>query len=124
LGSETPPRQSSFATFFNPTNTTPPFFQIFDQEFLNILGPSASIQVVAENDSFAFAHEAPVYSPATDEVFFASNAGGPLGMSDLEHNNHILKISLAEVERAVGSSGGGNVNVNVTMVRALQVLFV
>ncbi|KNZ75888.1 hypothetical protein J132_00901 [Termitomyces sp. J132] len=73
-------RESSFSTFFNPTSTAPPFFQIFDSAFLTILGPNPSIREVASNSTFAFAHEAPVYVSDTNEVFFASNDGGPLGM--------------------------------------------
>lgn len=49
-------------------------------------------------------------------MFFASNDGGPLGMSDLDHNNGVFKISLAEVEREMKANGGGDVNVPVTQV--------
>ena len=55
---------------FNPTNTTPPFFQIFDDEFLDVLGPNATIRMIAQNTTFAFAHEAPIWHPATDQVSF------------------------------------------------------
>lgn len=92
-------------SFFNPTSTPPPFFQVFDQSFLSILGEKASIHEIARNDSFAFAHEAPIYNPPTDEIFFASNDGGPLGMSDLNHNNVISKISMAQVEKALAEHG-------------------
>lgn len=111
-------RESSFNELFNPTSTTPPFFQIFDQSFLSILGPTPSINEVASNETFAFAHEAPIYVPATDEVFFASNDGGALGNSDLEHNNVIGKISLKAVETALKANGadGAAVNVPVTEV--------
>lgn len=86
-------------TPFNPTNTTAPFFQIFNNDFLAILGNNPSIRVIAENDSFAFAHEAPIWMPDTDEVFFASNDGGALGMSDLNHNNQYSFISLKDAEK-------------------------
>jgi len=85
-------------TPFNPTNTTAPFFQIFNNDFLAILGNNPSIHVIAENDTFAFAHEAPIWMPDTDEVFFASNDGGALGMSDLNHNNQYSFISLKDAE--------------------------
>jgi gluconolactonase len=81
---------------------------------LDILGPTATIQAIASNDTFAFAHEAPIYAPAIDEIFFVSNDGGPLGMSDINNNNQISKISLAQVEQAI--AGGGSVNVNITKV--------
>jgi len=85
------------AQLFNPTNTTPPFFQVFDPAFLDILGDSPSVRAIASNDTFAFAHEAPVWIPQTDEVFFASNDGGALGMSDLNHNNRVSRIPLGDV---------------------------
>ncbi|KAF8880549.1 D-lactonohydrolase-like protein [Infundibulicybe gibba] len=94
-------RSSSFNDLFNPTSTAPPFFQIFDKGFLSILGASPSIHEVASNPNFAFAHEAPIYNMPTDEVFFASNDGGPLGESDLNHNNLVGKISLTEIEAAL-----------------------
>ncbi|PFH47565.1 hypothetical protein AMATHDRAFT_67542 [Amanita thiersii Skay4041] len=108
-------RSSSFSEFFNPTQTNPPFFQVFDPAFLTILGPSASISEVASNADFAFAHEAPIYVPTLDQVFFASNDGGPLGRSDLDHNNQVEGISMADVEAAVKEAGAGaSVNVTVT----------
>ncbi|KAG6902430.1 hypothetical protein C0995_016609 [Termitomyces sp. Mi166 len=99
--SNIPFRESSFDTLFNPTSTAPPFFQIFDPAFLTILGPNPSIREVASNSTFAFAHEAPIYVPDTNEVFFASNDGGPLGMSDLNHNSVVGKISLTDVDAAL-----------------------
>ncbi|KAG6837406.1 hypothetical protein H0H93_010024 [Arthromyces matolae] len=113
-GSETPFRESSFGTFFNPTATTPPFFQIFNQDFIKILGPTPSIREVASNSTFAFAHEAPIYVHDTNEIFFASNDGGPLGLSDLEHNNVIGKISLTDVDRAFASNVT-NINVPLSL---------
>ncbi|KAG6911028.1 hypothetical protein DXG01_005444 [Tephrocybe rancida] len=97
-------RDSSFGTFFNPTSTAPPFFQIFDHAFLSILGRKPSIREVASNSTFAFAHEAPIYVAGTNEVFFASNDGGPLGMSDLDHNSVVGKISLNDVNAALAAN--------------------
>jgi gluconolactonase len=107
-------------SFFNPTNTEPPFFQVFDEEFLDILGEDASIHVIARNDSYAFAHEAPIYVPETDELFFCSNAGGNLGMSDWDHNNAVFKINMNEVETALASSNG---TVNTTVTRVCSFFF-
>lgn len=115
LGANGSFRTSSFNQFFNPTSTNPPFFQIFDEAFLDILGPNPSIQEVASNATFAFAHEGPIYNPPTDEVFFASSDGGPLGNSDLNHNNQVSKISMAAVEVAL-ASGHTPVNVPFTPV--------
>jgi len=115
LGPQGPFRNSSSTPFFNPTNTEPPIFQIFHPDFLGIIGSSASFHQIASNATFAFAHEAPIYVPETDEVFFASNDGGPLGKSDLEHNNRVGKISMVDVETALKAVGaeGSNATVNV-----------
>ena len=91
LGNNGSFRTDVFSQLFNPTNTSPPFFQVFHPDFLKILGPSATIRAVAANPTFAFAHEAPIWVPHTDEVFFASNDGGALGMSDIDHNNQRLQ---------------------------------
>lgn len=101
IGSKGPFRVDSQP--FNPSNTKPPFFQIFDNSFLAVLGSNPSVRAIARNDTFAFAHEAPVFIPQTNEVFFASNDGGALGNSDINHNNQVSRISLTEAAK------GGNV---------------
>ncbi|KAM5543968.1 hypothetical protein V8D89_002585 [Ganoderma adspersum] len=108
-------REDAIAQFFNPTNRTPPFFQVFDPEFLNILGPNATIRSVAVNPQLAFAHEAPVWVPETDEVFFSSRAGNVPGISDIDHNNRVSKINLGEVARAIKAAGPGALPVNVSV---------
>ncbi|KAK0455408.1 calcium-dependent phosphotriesterase [Desarmillaria tabescens] len=117
LGANATFRENAFSAdeFFNPTNSSPPFFQIFDASFIDVLGESPAIYEVASNSTFAFAHEAPIYVPETDEVFFASNAGGDLGMSDWDHNNVISKISMTQVEAAIdAANASGSVNVPYT----------
>ncbi|KAF9053553.1 D-lactonohydrolase-like protein [Hymenopellis radicata] len=108
-------RQSAFdpAEYFNPTNSSPPFFQAFDVSFFDILGDSPSIHQVAENATWAFAHEGPVYVSETDEVFFASRAGGDLSFSDWDHNNHMCKISMSEIESALEAAGDNAANISV-----------
>ncbi|KAI0320022.1 calcium-dependent phosphotriesterase [Amylostereum chailletii] len=97
-------RNDSFATFFNPGATEAPFIQVFDPAFLDILGPNASLRAVASNPDFAFAHEAPIWLPDTDELTFASNDGGALGRSDIDHNSIVSKISLKDVDQAIQAS--------------------
>ncbi|KAG6884663.1 hypothetical protein C0993_009187 [Termitomyces sp. T159_Od127] len=97
-------RESSFDTFFNPTLTVPPFFQIFDPTFLTILGSNPSIWEIASNSTFPFAHEAPIYLPETNEVFFATFAGRLPGISDLDHNNFVGKINLTDVDAAIAAN--------------------
>ncbi|KIY48838.1 calcium-dependent phosphotriesterase, partial [Fistulina hepatica ATCC 64428] len=77
-------------------------FQVFDKEFYTILGDNPTINSVTSDPTFAFAHEAPVWVPETDDVFFASNGGGALGRSNLYHDNQVAKISLTEVADAMG----------------------
>ncbi|KAF9078453.1 D-lactonohydrolase-like protein [Rhodocollybia butyracea] len=96
---------------YNPTNSTTPFFQVFDEEFLDVIGPNPSLNAIRSDPSFAFAHEAPVWVPDTDEIFYCSNAGGELGRSNIDYNNQVAKISLKEVALAMG---GSPVDVNVT----------
>ncbi|KAF5392812.1 hypothetical protein D9757_000942 [Collybiopsis confluens] len=103
--------------YYNPTNSSAPFFQVFEDEFLDIIGPNPSLNIISSDPSFAFAHEAPVWMPDTDEVFFASNAGGALGRSDINRNNQVFKMSLREVAEAMGSAGETLQNVNVTHYR-------
>lgn len=98
LGANASYRSHAFDVHFNPTNTVPPFFQVFDKTFAHILGKKATITEIAHNATFAFAHEAPIYDPATEDVYFASNAGGDLGLSGLHANNRVGKISLKGVQ--------------------------
>ncbi|KAF8576547.1 calcium-dependent phosphotriesterase [Ramaria rubella] len=84
-------------TPFNPTNHTTPVFQVWDSQFLDILGPNPSVHLISEGDGFAFTHEAPIWDPTTDQVFFASGNGGPLSMSDMNHNNEVFMINLKDV---------------------------
>ena len=107
-------RNDSFTELFNPTNTTPPFFQVFDSAFLNVLGSNATIRQIASNPDFAFAHEAPIYDPVRDAITFASNDGGPLGFSDIDHNNRVSRINLKDVPAT------GDANVTVTAVRSFR----
>ena len=116
-------RESAFTELFNPTNTTAPFFQVFDDDFLRVLGPDATIRSIASNPDFAFAHEAPIWLPETDDVYFASLDGSPLGHSDIDHNNQVSKIGLGDVAQAIDAAGPGvsPVNVSFTKVRARPV---
>ncbi|KAJ7472319.1 D-lactonohydrolase-like protein [Mycena galericulata] len=104
-------RESSFDSGFNPTNSTPPFFQIFDQSFLKVLGNAPTFTQIASNATFAFAHEAPIYDPTLDSVTFASNDGGPLGMSDINNNNKVGRIDLKDLPAKLN---GTPVNIPVT----------
>ncbi|KAJ6007245.1 SMP-30/Gluconolaconase/LRE-like region [Penicillium herquei] len=47
--------------------------QIHDQRFRTIVGPSPTIELLAENNEFAFAHEAGVFFPDTNTLYITSN---------------------------------------------------
>jgi gluconolactonase len=107
--------RNSSAVGFNPTNTTPPFIQVFDSSFLDITGPSATIRKIASNPGFAFAHEAPIYVSDLNLVFFASIGGGALGYSGWYNNSVVSMINMTEVDMALASTTG-DVNIQVQTV--------
>ena len=94
---------------FNPTNTTPPFIQAFDPSFLqpNVTGPNATIQLVASHPGYAIAHEAPIYDPDLNVVFFCSNPGGTLGYSGWYNNSVVSMLNMTQVESALNASSSG-----------------
>lgn len=104
---------------FNPTNTTPPFIQVFDPSFLNITGPNATIRLVASHPGFAVAHEAPIYMSDLNVVFFASNAGGPLGYSGWYNNSAVSMLNLTEVNNALAGTANG-VNISIQIVSKIH----
>ncbi|KAF8554489.1 calcium-dependent phosphotriesterase [Imleria badia] len=97
----------SFTVAFNPTNTTAPFIQVFDPSFLSITGLNATIRLVASHPGFAVAHEAPIYVPDLNVVFFASNAGGTLGYSGWYNNSVVSMINVTQVDNALATTPGG-----------------
>ena len=100
---------------FNPTNTTPPFIQVFDPSFLEITGLDATIRLVASHPGFAVAHEAPIYVPDLNVVFFCSNAGGALGYSGWYNNSVVSMLNVTEVDNALAATTG-EVNVEIQTV--------
>ncbi|KAG1840388.1 calcium-dependent phosphotriesterase [Suillus subalutaceus] len=104
--------RNSSAIGFNPTDTAPPFIQVFDRSFLDITGPSATIRKIASNPGFAFAHEAPIYVQDLNLVIFASNDGGALAYSGWYNNSVVSMINMTEVDMALASTTG-DVNIQV-----------
>ncbi len=104
LGQNATFRQGNSRTqLFNPTNSTPPFFQVFHPDFLSVLGKNAFVRQIAVNKTFGsgFAFEAPVFNVPTNEVFFASSVFVP--ESSFNHSNHISKISMTRVEQEIAA---------------------
>ncbi|KAI9566142.1 calcium-dependent phosphotriesterase [Boletus coccyginus] len=100
-------RTNDSSVGFNPTNTTPPFIQIFDPSFLEVSGVDATIRLVASYPGFAMAHEAPIYVPELNIVFFASNAGGTLGYNGWHNNSVVWMVNMTEVDNALAATTGG-----------------
>lgn len=100
---------------FNPTNTTPPFIQVFDPSFVSVTGLNATIRVVVENPGFAFAHEAPIYVPDLNVVFFTNKGGGALSYSGWYNNTVVSMLNMTKVDVALANASG-SVNVQVQTV--------
>ncbi|KAG0706304.1 hypothetical protein DFH29DRAFT_846035 [Suillus ampliporus] len=104
--------RNSAAIGFNPTDSPPPFIQVFDPSFLKITGLSATIRSIASNPGYAFAHEAPIYVPDLNVVFFSNTGGGALGYNGWYNNSVVSMINMTEVDMALASTTG-DVNVQV-----------
>ena len=111
-------RTNDSSVGFNPTNATPPFIQIFDSSFLDITGLNATIRLVASHPGYAVAHEAPIYVPDLNVVFFASNAGGTLGYSGWYNNSVVSMINMTQVDEAIAGTMG-DVNVPIQSVSTI-----
>ena len=109
----------SITVAFNPTDTTSPFIQVFDSSFLDITGPNATIRRVVTNSGFAFAHEAPIYVPDLNVVFFASNGGGALGYSGWYNNSVVSMLNMTLVDDALASTTG-DVNIQIQTVSNIR----
>lgn len=72
------------------TNTS---FQAHDERFSAIIGPDPSLELIAENHDYPFAHEAGVYNPTTNDLFITSNRCiSPNG----QQNVHITRVNLSQ----------------------------
>ncbi|KAI1815465.1 lactonohydrolase [Poronia punctata] len=74
-------------------------FHVYDEEFYDILGPNPTLTLIANSGSDdPIFHEAVVWYPPTNEVFFCQNAGAPAAGTGLEKSAIVQKISLDEAE--------------------------
>ncbi|KAI8153401.1 Gluconolactonase [Colletotrichum sp. SAR 10_70] len=87
-------------------------FHIYDAEFYDVIGPNPSLTLIATSDTDPVFHEAVVWNPPTEEVFFVQNAGAPAAGTGLNKSSIIQKISLAEAE-AVRTGSRANATVTV-----------
>lgn len=76
-------------------------FQTYSPAADKLLGATAEALMLLQKTGYAFAHEAPVYFADSQDVWFASNAGGKHGQSNLTTNNALFKMHLPHaLERA------------------------
>ncbi|PWN48056.1 calcium-dependent phosphotriesterase [Violaceomyces palustris] len=88
-----------------PTDFDRARFQVFNPELASaILGDSPTLTQLVYSPGYAFAHEAPVYFPDEDAIYFCSDAGGPLGRSNATTNNKVFKAVLSNLEAKAGNA--------------------
>lgn len=90
-------------------------FHVYDDEFLDVIGKDPSLTLIATSKSDPIFHEAVVWYPPTEEVFFVQNAGAPAAGTGLNKSSIIQKISLKEAE-ALRKGTLGKDEVKVTVV--------
>ncbi|KAK2614191.1 hypothetical protein N8I77_001040 [Diaporthe amygdali] len=73
-------------------------FHIYDDEFYDVIGQEPSLTLIATSETDPIFHEAVVWYPPKDEVFFVQNAGAPAAGTGLNKSSIIQKISLSEAE--------------------------
>ncbi|KAJ5330546.1 hypothetical protein N7476_000329 [Penicillium atrosanguineum] len=54
-------------------STVPSEFSVYDNAFYKILGSAPTLDMIHENQSYPFAHEASVYIPSSETLFMSSN---------------------------------------------------
>lgn len=73
-------------------------FHIYDDEFYAIIGCNPTLTIIASSEKDPLFHEAVVWYPPTDEVFFVQNAGAKAAGTGLAKSAIVEKISLSEAD--------------------------
>ncbi|CAG9994596.1 unnamed protein product [Clonostachys byssicola] len=89
------------STLFIPPGTTLESllekpFHVHHQDFLDIIGLNPTLTKIADSGTNPMFHEAPVWHPPTDEVFFCQNAGAKAAGTGLNRSSVIQKVSVPE----------------------------
>ncbi|KAK4064362.1 hypothetical protein Trihar35433_7879 [Trichoderma harzianum] len=71
-------------------------FHVYHPDFIHILGANPTLTLIADSGTDPLFHEAVVWYPPTDEVFFAQSAGPLAAGTGLKKSSAILKVSLEE----------------------------
>ncbi|UKZ49099.1 hypothetical protein TrVGV298_003338 [Trichoderma virens] len=97
-------------------------FHVYHPDFIHILGSNPTLTLIADSGTDPLFHEAVVWYPPTDEVFFAQSAGPLAAGTGLTKSSLILKVSLNEA-MAVSSERNavGKVQVHVVPTEPLVV---
>lgn len=90
-------------------------FHVYHDEFYDVIGSEPTFTLIAETGSDPVFHEAVVWYPPTNEVFFVQNAGAPAAGTGLNKSSIISKISLAQAD-AVKTTLNAVGKVDVTVV--------
>ncbi|KAI1102799.1 calcium-dependent phosphotriesterase [Jackrogersella minutella] len=90
-------------------------FHIYDDEFLDVIGSNPTLTLIADSGSDELFHEATLWYPSTDEVFFVQNAGAKGVGTGLNKSNVVSKIALSEAV-AVSNKRNATGSVNIEKV--------
>jgi gluconolactonase len=87
-------------------------FHIYDPKFYAIIGDSPTLTLIASSPVDPLFHEAVVWHPPTDDVFFVQNAGAKDAGTGLAKSAVVQKISLAQADRVTHkANASGEVDV-------------
>ncbi|KAF4455802.1 putative lactonohydrolase [Fusarium austroafricanum] len=115
-----PPREANATTRFlwpgvTYESLTERPFHVYDAEFLEIIGKYPTLTLLATSATDPIFHEAVVWNPRTEEVFFVQNAGDPAAGTGLAKSSVVQKISLADAE-ALKNGSHTQSQINITIV--------
>jgi gluconolactonase len=88
---------------------------VYSDEFYQIIGSNPTLTLIAKTESDPLFHEAVVWYPPTDEVFFVQNAGAEAAGTGLAKSAIIQKIALSQAD-AVTSQVDATGQVDVVVV--------
>lgn len=101
-----PPSVENISSIFLPQGVTEEEakakpFHVYDEGFLDIIGSNPTLNVIATSRVDPIFHEAVVWYPETEEMFFVQDAGAREAGTGLNKSNIIQKISLEAAQALV-----------------------
>jgi gluconolactonase len=73
------------------------------------------LTIIAQTSGNPLFHEAVVWYPPTDDVFFVQNAGAPAAGTGLNKSAIVQKVNLGQVGQALAAGSSRNVSGQVTV---------